>query len=186
MIQYHDEIWKEIKGYEGLYSISNYGRVKSYHNNKEIIKRIVEESTGYYKVNLFKDGKSKTKRIHRLVAEAFVENDNPKEKNEVDHIDTVRSNNRANNLRWVTRKENSSNDKTIEKIKKNAISNNGRAQKIIRNDGIIFNSMREAAKECQTSHGSISLCCDGKKDFAGYLPNGEKAKWQRVNSKAMI
>ena len=100
------EIWRDVTGYEGLYHVSNLGRVKSLHNNKEYIlkPRRGKKGKGYFDVSLCKNGKHKTFRLNRLVALAFV--DNPENKPEVDHIDTNKTNNRANNLRWVTSAEN--------------------------------------------------------------------------------
>ena len=97
------EQWKDIKGYEGKYQISNLGRVKSldYHRSgkeKEIIP--VLKKTGYYQVNLYLNGRYKTKRIHRLVAEAFVDNEN--NCSIVNHIDGDKTNNCASNLEWTT------------------------------------------------------------------------------------
>lgn len=101
-----DEIWRDIKGYEGLYRVSNCGRIKSLHGGKEIIikQRRGKKGKGYFQVILTKNGERKTFRVNRLVAMAFVEN--PANKPEVDHINTDKTNNRADNLRWVTHPEN--------------------------------------------------------------------------------
>lgn len=96
-----EEIFKEIKGYEGLYKISNYGRVK----NKDKILKLYHEPNRYYSIGLFKQGARKTFRIHRLVAQAFV--DNPENNNEVNHKDGDKTNNNASNLEYVTHKMNS-------------------------------------------------------------------------------
>ena len=82
------EIWKEIKDYEGLYWISNVGRVKS---SKQMLKPLINKH-GYYVVALYKDKKRKTALIHRLVAEAFIPN--PDNLPQVNHIDEVKVNNR--------------------------------------------------------------------------------------------
>lgn len=103
------EIWKDIKGYEGLYQISNTGKVKSlerYMNNRkceEIIKVPSLTNKGYYRLPLCKYGKIKYYYIHRLVAEAFI--NNFENKPTVDHIDRNKSNNCVSNLRWATYKE---------------------------------------------------------------------------------
>lgn len=112
-----EEEWKSIKGYEGLYEISSYGRVKSlsykYKNGKvrEEIIRVPSITHGYEFLKLNKNGESKNYKIHRLVAEAFVPN--PENKPEVDHIDTNKRNNMVENLRWVTRQENCDNPRTF-------------------------------------------------------------------------
>lgn len=105
-----EEIWENIEGYEGLYQISNQGRVKSLErideNNHPIKERIMKPSMslGYLYVGLRKQGKQKRMRIHRLVAAAFIPNLDNKE--EVGHKDETRTNNYADNLEWVSKKEN--------------------------------------------------------------------------------
>lgn len=122
------EVWKDIEGYENLYQVSNMGRVRSldkeiktynggsYINKGKIINGSIAKSEGYLRVTLVKDGKSTIKKIHRLVAEAFIPNlDN---KPCVDHINTIRTDNRVVNLRWVTYEENMNNPLTKKKISK--------------------------------------------------------------------
>ena len=97
------EIWKDITGYNGIYQISNYGRVKSFYKDKKgIILKTHPTNLGYIKISL----KNKNLLIHRLVAIAFVKNVNPKIKTEVNHIDGDKSNNHFTNLEWCTRSEN--------------------------------------------------------------------------------
>lgn len=108
------EIWKDIKGYEGLYQVSNFGRIRSLtrqvENGKGLYVRNGQEmkqaysSTGYKIVALCKDGKRKMFKVHRLVAIAFI--DNPLNKKEVNHIDGNIENNLMENLEWVTHREN--------------------------------------------------------------------------------
>ena len=112
-----NEIWMPIAGYEGHYEVSNLGKVRSvnrrvwsrgfYVNLKGRIKKTTIDPRGYAVVFLDKDGVEKTFRVHRLVALTFVPN--PDNKPEVDHINTNKLDNRADNLRWVTSKENSAN-----------------------------------------------------------------------------
>ena len=116
------EIWKDIKGFEGLYQISNLGRVKSVaryseqnHFLPEKILSICHAIAGYTDVSLYKDGKRYHKKPHRLVAEAFIPN--PNNLPEVDHIDTNKDNNCVDNLRWVTHSENHLNPLTVKKKK---------------------------------------------------------------------
>lgn len=109
------EIWKDIEGYEGAYQISNLGNVRSLdrmittsdgRTYKQPGKGLtpVENKWGYLYVNLLHKGKLKSKTIHRLVAEAFLANDNNNP--QVNHIDENKKNNNVRNLQWVTVKEN--------------------------------------------------------------------------------
>ena len=101
--------WKPIKGYEGLYEVSNDGRVRRnrFINGSHNFEKIKEckqtlNSWGYMTVNLCKNGKSNTKRVHRLVAIAFLGESDL----QIDHIDGNKQNNRLDNLEYVTPKEN--------------------------------------------------------------------------------
>lgn len=114
-----EEIWKDIQGYEGMYQISNMGRVKSLrryskqnHLLPEKILKPCHSKAGYCDVSLYVNGKRYHEKVHRLVAKAFVSN--PKGLNEVDHIDTNKDNNKWNNLKWCTHSENHLNPLTVE------------------------------------------------------------------------
>lgn len=114
------EEWRDVVGFEGLYMVSNCGRVKSLtrfainHSKMQYRpERILKQNKSRKNrpaVTLCKDGKTFPKAVHRLVAETFIPN--PENKPEVDHIDTDIYNNKVDNLRWVTRKENSNNPLT--------------------------------------------------------------------------
>ena len=108
------EIWKDIIGFEGLYQISNYGNIKSCKRyvNSRFVKRVVNEKLlslakdrdGYLMAILCKNGIKKTVKVHRLVANAFI--DKIDGKLFVNHIDSNKSNNILNNLEWVSNLEN--------------------------------------------------------------------------------
>jgi len=109
------EVWKDIHGYEGLYRVSNIGRVKSLDrvvtdkNGRDVpwkgkILRLRVGAKGYIYVCLSKDCTTKQHRVHRLVAKAFIQNVNNKK--QINHIDGKKNNNKATNLEWCTCKEN--------------------------------------------------------------------------------
>ncbi|NFG01740.1 hypothetical protein FCV36_05215 [Clostridium sporogenes] len=102
----HQEIWKDIKGYEGLYQVSNLGKVKSLITTQSRRIGILKSynHSGYRRINLYKNGKGKKYYIHRLVAKAFISNVNNYP--EVNHIDGNKQNNRVENLEWCTSSQN--------------------------------------------------------------------------------
>lgn len=115
------EIWKDVVGYEGLYQVSNKGRIKSLvkkgSGSKTFVEHIVKlqihkSRINYFRlqIRMYKDGKGATVSIHRIVAQHFIPN--PENKPYIDHIDTNPLNNEVSNLRWVTSKENANNPLT--------------------------------------------------------------------------
>ena len=108
-----EEIWKPVRGYEGLYEVSNLGRVKSLPRYVERGKGFLPVKggimgfsmiRGYRRVMLSRDARGRLTMVHRIVAEAFIENTNNKPF--IDHINGIRDDNRVENLHWVTRVEN--------------------------------------------------------------------------------
>lgn len=106
------ENWKDIKGFEGLYQVSDLGNIKSLGNGSSTDSRTKQvrilklqlKKTGYLQVKLCKEGRSFYKRPHRLVSEAFIYN--PENKKEVNHINGIKNDNRVENLEWCTSSEN--------------------------------------------------------------------------------
>jgi len=97
-----NETWREIKGYEHIYEVSTFGRVRRIADNH--ILRTETHYKGYQRVDLFKDGKRRHFKVHRLVAEAFIQN--PDNRPQVNHRDFNKANNRVWNLEWATDEEN--------------------------------------------------------------------------------
>lgn len=104
------EEWRQIQAYEGLYEISNLGQVKALDKLDSLGRKVKQKimspnvSTGYARVGLHKEGQKKMLLVHRLVAIAFIPNQ--ENKTEVNHIDGNKFNNMADNLEWNTPKEN--------------------------------------------------------------------------------
>lgn len=103
-----NEIWLPVVGYEGLYAVSNMGRVKSLGNNKlrkeKILSQILNNNNGYLQLTLYKEGKMQTFLVHRLVATAFLEN--PNGYRCVNHKNEIKTDNRVENLEWCDDKYN--------------------------------------------------------------------------------
>lgn len=172
------EEWKEIKGFEGLYQISNYGNVKSLANDKSRKEKLLKLSAdrgGYLKVRLCKDGKHKNKRIHQLVAIAFLPN--PYGYTEVNHKDENKLNNRVwvnedgsvdlekSNLEWCSAKYNSNYGTRIERIA--SANTNGKCSKQVYQHTLdetlvrIWPSVRECGRNGYNI-GNVAACCNNK------------------------
>lgn len=163
------EIWKNIDGYNGLYQISNLGRVKSLgngnsNNSKERILKPGITRGDYLQVNLSKDGKRKHYYIHRLVASAFI--DNPDNLLEVNHINEDKADNRVNNLEWCDRAYNCNYGSRIERIatirKKPIYSVNKTTNEIT-----YYQSATDAERLTNINNAHIWSCCNGKRKSAG-------------------
>jgi hypothetical protein len=163
------EIWKDIKGYEGLYKISNKGNVMSLrktNGESNGMRKLSYSHKGYLIIVLSKEGKPKTHRVHRLVATAFIPN--PYNLPEVNHIDENKTNNSAENLEWCTQIYNLKYGKRSEKIS-NILSHPVIATSIITGKKLYFKSLR-ATEKYGFTQSSISRCLKGlHKQHKGFL-----------------
>lgn len=177
------EIWKDIKGYENLYQVSNLGRIKSFHpryKHSKILK-LHQRTNGYIFICLHKNKQLYTPDVHRLVAEAFVKNPNPKEYKYVLHLDDDTTNNIYTNLKWGTQKENCNTERHINLLSKSMSKRTGalnnfygykhtqetkdkirkaRGKKVVC-DGLIFDSIKECAKYINTNPTSLRKYLNG-------------------------
>lgn len=158
------EIWKAVKGYDGLYEVSNNGKVKNFVSGKLLSP--VDNGVGYLKVELWKEKRGKKKYVHRMVAEAFLPNLH--NKTEVNHIDGNPSNNCVSNLEWVSSSEN-----TKHAVYKGALKAWGNKAKPIEainiESGVVlrFATISEAERALSTRH--ITSVLKGKRNQAkGY------------------
>lgn len=161
------EEWKDIKNYEGIYQISNHGNVKSIRNNKLLRPGI--NSDGYYTVLLSKNGKQKSFKVHRLVAEHFLK----EAIIQVNHKNGVKTDNNAENLEFVTARENVLHA-WINGLSKGKYKNVGNsAKKIIQidkdtNENIkIYNSVYEASELTGITNTAIENCLKGRSRTSG-------------------
>lgn len=166
-----NEIWKDINGYEGKYKVSNFGRILSYAQKKD--GKITEGYTnkkGYKTIYLYdKPQHGKWHKIHRLVADAFL--DNPNNLPQVNHKDENKSNNRVSNLEWCTNEYNNHYGTRTQRAAESNRCCESTSKKVysIDENGNIehFNSTCEAERQTGIHHANICRTLKGKTKHAG-------------------
>lgn len=195
------EVWVDIRGYEGLYQISNWGRVKSLNYNRTKQERILKNSIdkcGYLYIVLWKNGKKKKFLIHRLVAETFILNPNNhpciNHKNEDKELNFVYINadgsvdESKSNLEWCTHAYNSNYGTRNERMAKALV--NGKTSKAVLQyslDGTLlqeFPSTKEVERQLGFAHQNIVKCCNGCSKYSHaygfkWLYKDDIEGWQR-------
>lgn len=172
--------WRKTHIFPNEYLVSSEGQIKSIRSDK-ILKPSTDKD-GYLYYVLCVKGNRKTIKAHRLVAKAFIEN--PLNKPAIDHINGIKTDNRVENLRWVTNKENTNNPITLERVvsscmkridilKQKSIDRNyGRRRTIVLRNGVIvgeYLSQKDASEHTGVSKGKISSCLNGRiKSCKGY------------------
>lgn len=170
------EIWKPVRGYEGIYEVSNTGKIRSLDRmatsqgkaHKTVYGKLLKsglQRNGYLRVDLCKDGEIQHCFVHRIVADAFVEN--PNSFPMVNHKDENKANNNADNLEWCTAKYNSNYGTRGKRIAErlSAVKCKPVAQYL---NGVliaVFPSTISARHITDPSH--IGACCNGKRKHAG-------------------
>lgn len=187
-----EEMWKPIKGYEGLYEVSTYGRVRSLHRattSGKILKLYVNASNGYVYVCLSKGNRKNQKRVHRCLMNAFYGEHPDKQ---VNHIDGDKTNNHIENLEWCSSSEN-----MIHAYSHGLEKAEGR-KVIDLTTNRVFNTLTEAAMSLGSGKASaISRVCNGmrsnyKNHKFAYLDDYKKGivpefhgKYARKSSKSL-
>lgn len=183
------EVWKDVIEYEGYYQVSNLGRVKAlkrtlvYSDGRTVTRRERVRkpllSRGYLLMCLSKKDSQKYFAIHRLVADAFLEN--PNNLPQVNHIDENRLNNKVSNLEWVTPRENNTHGTRIERMLRSRGKNKTKHRKVnqicLETNKVLktHESISSAARSVKASYAAIASCCrKTTKTSFGF-------KWEFVN-----
>ena len=189
------EIWKDVLGWEGLYQVSNLGNVRTLHYKKPYLMHPVVDASGYMRVSFVLPNSKKYKRygVHRLVAEAFIQN--PDNLPQINHKDENKQNNCSDNLEWCTNRYNCNygnhcnnvrdsrigmkfSELHIDNLRKSHVKSQGKSVIQLSKRGEIigrFDSISDASRLLNISGQCISGCCNGRlKSAGGYI-------WKFVN-----
>lgn len=180
-----EEIWKDIKGYEGKYQVSSIGRVKSLkrtlspgyygkgRTTEEMLLRPFANQQGYLRVQLSKNSQRKKYMVHRLVAEAFIPN--PNNYKCINHKDETHTNNNVDNLEWCTHKYNSNYGTLKERLSAINLNHPAKSKRVEQLDKkgnhiAFFPSVHEAERVYNIKGNDVSQCCRGLiKSAKGFL-----------------
>lgn len=173
-----EEIWRPIKGYDGVYEISNLGHIR-----KGTTMLSPWSQYGYSIVGLWKNGKCKKNRVHRLVAEAFIPN--PNNLPSINHIDENKTNNIVSNLEWCSVGYNNSyGNRTQKMLSTYKMKNTSNCEREVEQHSLsgellaVYKSLSEASRITGLSIGNLSSVCNKKSHrntLGGYLWNFRKA-----------
>ena len=169
-----NENWKPVKGFEEFYEVSSLGRVRSlcflgYRRKAPKILKPCKDRGGYLMVNLCKNGKLITKKVHRLVAEAFLPN--PLNLPQINHRNELKDDNRLENLEWCTAKYNANfgtrNERVAKAMKGKHVNRPDQSKRVLQFDleGNLVRtwpSLMEVSRQTGWSCGGISMACLGE------------------------
>ena len=163
-----EEEWRDVEGFEGLYMVSNFGRVVSFQGCYPRIMKLGITHKGYQNVGLQKNKRRKTFVVHRLVAKAFIPN--PDNLPQINHRDECKTNNRVDNLEWCTAKYNNNYGTYIDR-QRNFLPRNTPVLMFDLNGNFEkeFISAREAARKMNTNHSLICHCCEGHSNKQNHI-----------------
>lgn len=179
------EIWRDIKDYEGLYQVSNFGRLKSLWFGRERILRPGKERGGYEMIILCKNGKREHFKIHRLVGMMFLDmvdwtedaKGRPFSELTINHLNEVKTDNRVENLQWCPLEHNlkyGTHYERVAKTKSKTVYQYTVDGEFVRE----WFSATEAQRQTGWNHSNIAKCCLGKKRY--YTAYGFKWSYSRL------